>query len=378
MASGLQTKADGQLLETGGMFKITAKAENGENLSLAKGKELIVAVPNENRQDGMEIFFSNSGENWTTTGRPITNRMEKISAIEFPVLQSDLTPFPLFKYKVAPPDKPKVPIKVRAPHEPKLKSYKRKIQWYKWNKGEIRSKQNKNYQKAMTRYLLRVEKYKKRKINYENAVVAYHEDMKYYGVEMAHWNSLRLAKSEEFTKTADYQRVIKKRLLRNEKHKIVFELKVKQWRAERKRKVEEWGEGMDAMGITSEKDLTNYVFNVSDLKWINIDKFIKNDPFESQMVVMKSEDVINEKVHIVFKNINSLITCNAIVEQNHFEAHNIPKNENAYIFAYKVVACKPMLCYMQLNGSRHYTLNFTESSFVEIKEVLSQLEKVRS
>jgi hypothetical protein len=37
-----------------------------------------------------------------------------------------------------------------------------------------------------------------------------------------------------------------------------------------------------------------------------------------------------------------------------------------------------MLCYMQLNGSRDYTLNFTESSFVEIKEVLSQLEKVRS
>ena len=230
----------------------------------------------------------------------------------------------------------------------------------------------------MTRYLLRVEKYKKRKISYENAMVSFHEDMKYYVVEMEHWNSLRLAKSEKFTKTADYLRVIKKRLLRNEKHKIVFELEVKQWRAERKRKVEEWGESMDAMGITSEKYLTNYIFNANDLKWINIDKFIENDPSESQMVVMKSEDVINEKVHIVFKNTNSMITCNAIVEQNHFEAHNIPKNENAYIFVYKVVACKPMLCYMQLNGSRYYTLNFTESSFVKIKEVLSQLEKVRS
>jgi hypothetical protein len=40
-----------------------------------------VEVPNENRQDGMEIFLSNSGENWRTTGRPIANRMEKISAV---------------------------------------------------------------------------------------------------------------------------------------------------------------------------------------------------------------------------------------------------------------------------------------------------------
>lgn len=47
--------------------------------------------------------------------------------------------------------------------------------------------------------------------------------------------------------------MIKKKLSRNEKHKIVFELKVKQRRAERKRKVEEWGESLDAMGITSEK-----------------------------------------------------------------------------------------------------------------------------
>lgn len=38
MASGLQTKADGQLFETGGMSKITVKDESEENLSLAKGK----------------------------------------------------------------------------------------------------------------------------------------------------------------------------------------------------------------------------------------------------------------------------------------------------------------------------------------------------
>lgn len=49
------------------------------------------------------------------------------------------------------------------------------------------------------------------------------------------------------------------------------------------------------------------------------------------MVVMKSEDVINEKVHLVFKNIRSMITCKAIAQQNHFEAHNIP-NKKTSIF----------------------------------------------
>jgi hypothetical protein len=43
----------------------------------------------------------------------------------------------------------------------------------------------------MTRYLLRVEKYKNGKINYKNSVVASHESIYYYGLEIAHWNSLR-------------------------------------------------------------------------------------------------------------------------------------------------------------------------------------------
>lgn len=375
IASGLQTKANNQLLESGGMIQLSATTSSGEEVEISEGKKLIVAIPNENRQNGMEVFLSDSGSNWTNTGRPITNSIQPFKANEFPVLQSDQTPFPKFNYSVPQPPKPKAPKKVRVPHKPKEASYTRRIPWYKLNKEELRAKQQENYQKAMSSYAKKAEKYKKRIKTYQYALETYHENSKYYDLEMAQWNAKRLEAKEIFNETPEYQAVLNIRIRKNKQNKEIFDKEVAAWRAARRNYAAAWGEGMDAMGMTSERDLKTYIFEVSNLKWINVDKLMESETSENQMVLIETKDVTDERVHIVFKEIQSMITCRAVKEGNRFEAHNIPKKAKAYIFAYKIVDCKPQMCFMEMNGNENYKLAFIETSFVEIKEVLSQLEQ---
>lgn len=374
IASGLQTKADRELLETGGMIKITATTKTGKPLQLAENANLIVAIPNDDREIGMEVFLSDSGANWNATGQPINNRLQISKLKPFPVLHADKTPFPPFKYNIAQPKEPKGPVKIRKPHEPKVTSYVRKIPWYRFHKAELQAKQQNNYHRALEHYNNRVELYDARFKKYQFTLAEFKEAYQQYNQEMEQWTANKNEAQENFRQTPEYLAVLQKRRFKDKKHKAIFDKAVVQWRAERKRKVAEWGESMDMMGISSENDLKNYIFTVSDLKWINVDKFMKLPAEEKQMALINSTDIANEKVHIVFKNSKTLITCNPIPEYNRFEAHNLPKKIEAYIFAYKVVDCKPMMCYLQMNGNENYELQFMESSFVEIKAVLNQLE----
>lgn len=55
LQSGLSTMADSSVLETAGMFELTAKSGDKE-LSLRKGKEILVNVPTDERLKGMKLY----------------------------------------------------------------------------------------------------------------------------------------------------------------------------------------------------------------------------------------------------------------------------------------------------------------------------------
>ena len=44
------------------------------------------------------------------------------------------------------------------------------------------------------------------------------------------------------------------------------------------------------------------------------------------------------------------------------------------IFAYKVEDGKPMICYREIDGSNNYHLDYIETTFSEIKGILSQFD----
>lgn len=81
----LSTTSNGELIETGGMIYLAAKGENGEELSLAEGKDLTVGFPGAAAAlPGMQIFQGpNTADphaeiNWQPTGsQQIWNEAEK-------------------------------------------------------------------------------------------------------------------------------------------------------------------------------------------------------------------------------------------------------------------------------------------------------------
>ncbi|EJF52009.1 outer membrane protein/peptidoglycan-associated (lipo)protein [Saprospira grandis DSM 2844] len=74
----LSTSSNGELIETGGMIYLAAKGENGEELSLAEGKDLTVGFPGAAAAlPGMQIFQGpNAADphaeiNWQPVGNPL-------------------------------------------------------------------------------------------------------------------------------------------------------------------------------------------------------------------------------------------------------------------------------------------------------------------
>jgi len=372
ISSGLETKSEGQVLETGGMLNISAKTTSGKEITIGDGEEIILAVPNQDRKDDMEVFVSESGEDWSTTGQEITNKAKAKALRPFPVMKTQKSKFPVFKYQIDQPNPPKAPKRVYEPHKPKEQSYKRPIPWYKLNKKKIRERQENHYQASLNRYNKRMERYERLDVAYDKKMKAYEKTYEDYEIAVEVWEENKKIAFAEFKSTPPYVEAKKRQAALYNYHLKNYKLEVQLWRAERKKAAVKWGENMDLMGITSDKAMDNYVFAINKLSWINVDRFYKMTAEEKQMIVMSTEDAENEKVLILFKDIKSMLSCKANIEENAFTLDNFPKKEDAYIFAYKVVSQRPMVCFMAMNGSDNYQLQYIESTFSEIKEILGQ------
>ena len=64
-ANGLECMSGDQMLETGGMMKITASS-NGKKLKLADGKEIAIQFPPSNTKDDMKLFYGESPDRGVT------------------------------------------------------------------------------------------------------------------------------------------------------------------------------------------------------------------------------------------------------------------------------------------------------------------------
>jgi thiol-disulfide isomerase/thioredoxin len=79
--AGLSTESNGEALETGGMFNITAKDKDGNILKLKEGKEILFEVPTANKKSGMMIFDSETDSvgniNWANP-KPLDNYLTTV------------------------------------------------------------------------------------------------------------------------------------------------------------------------------------------------------------------------------------------------------------------------------------------------------------
>jgi hypothetical protein len=376
ISSGLLTKSAGILLESGGMIKVNATTISGKPVKINSNMEMIVAIPNKNRKDNMEVFISDKGDDWITKNQPITKKAYSIVKTPFPLMKDVNIKLP--RFVVDESDKPKAPIYpklAREPHEPKSQSYIREIPWYKFNKDKIRAKQEADYNKAMERYDKRFEKYETKVEKYNQRVITFDIAQAKYDADMICWKEKVVEERKAFKQTDNYLALLKKHNSIYQRNLSKYKEALKLWREKRKLAMEKAGQNMDKLGITNKEAMNNYVFAFNELSWINVDRFYHLKQAQKQLITLKGKNIGNERVLILFKNIGSMLNMYPNIETQEYTQNGFPKNEEAIIFAYKVQNGKPMLCYREIDGREDYQLDFLPTSFYEIKAILSQFDR---
>jgi len=375
LASGLETKSGDDILVSGGMIKLSASTISGEEVQIDSNKEVFVAVPDDNRSDGMNVFLSDGGQDWRDTERPITNKAARRKAGEFPELKVDKSRLPIFRYPVKAPTEPKRPYIPKEPEAPRVESFYGKIPWYRWNKKKIKAGQKRRYQTAVDRYVWRLKRYDKKSHIYEERYAVYQEKFTAWQAEYSKWEYRRDSLKENFMHSPEYLKVLEYKKKKDDAYLAQYESEVAAFFEEKEAYEARWGKKMARMGIDDTQNLNNYVFTVNQASWINIDRFYKVPASRKQDVVLASEDVTNEKVLIIFKKIKSMLACKVDVAEDVFFLEGLPIQEEKIIFAYKIVDQKPMVCYRPMSGLEEYQLNYRQSSFAEIKQILRQFNK---
>lgn len=149
-----------------------------------------------------------------------------------------------------------------------------------------------------------------------------------------------------------------------------YKKEVKEWRANHQNRMAEQGDMMDELGVTDANKLNSYVFAFNSLSWINVDKFYKIPESEKHMIVLDAEKMDNERVLVMFHDMNAMLSMNANPKTNRYYLNNVPKGANAIIFAYKVKEGRPMVYHQKLDDNGGYKLEYTPSSFKEISQML--------
>ncbi len=375
IASGLLTKSSNQLLESGGMIKIAAKTVSGKPVVADKDNPMTIAIPTENRQDDMEVFASTEGSNWQARNQPITKKVVYRNR-KFPQMKKNAVSLPKFKLdKSGKPEHPVAPKVAKVPYAPRVESYKRPIPWYKINKKKLRKRQDNSYEKAVVYYDKRTESYDRKLKIYQAKMEVYNTEMKQYEREMKKWHKKQLTQQDEFKKTSEYQEAQKAYEACYQKNLADYKAAVAEWKENHKNFMAQRGDDLDKLGVTTKNDMNNYVFAFNELSWINVDRFYHMSQKEKQTIVMTTEKVGDERVLIMFNNINSMLSMSPDENDRTYTQQNFPKKEPAVIFAYKVEKGKPMLCYQVIDGAKKYKLKYELTSFAEIKAILGQFDK---
>lgn len=187
---------EGNMLESGGMIKITASFSSKE-LFIASGKQLTVDLPSDVIKEGMTVFngsFSSDGlVRWNDTKTKFSvgkqNVKEAPLLLNTQIFQKFVKPIPniqsltLDKLELTFPEPPKHPIKPRPPYKPKeIKAENAVTGIASWFTSESRKKELAAQQNAQKQeiYLQKYAQYEAKMANYHEAVKQYEQAFSKY------------------------------------------------------------------------------------------------------------------------------------------------------------------------------------------------------
>ncbi len=220
--NNLSTMCDGKILESGGMFRVTANY-NGEPLKVRKGKTLPVEMPSKNMKKDMQLFYGNANENkiitWKNANIPFSQK--KLTKVQLPsvklkedylrtlVQEVNIVKGIKFQMSNQVPNISQVP---RIPRKPKkytevtasdiLTNFQQKL-YPKILEEKIIAKENKRRKDI---YEKRMERYERKMRAYFMALEKYRNDSTSYEAAMEstrNWISAEINKNEIFIEEID-------------------------------------------------------------------------------------------------------------------------------------------------------------------------------
>ena len=373
----LYTQSEDQVLISGGMFKISATTEEGVPLQLDSGQSIYATVPTPAVDPQMQQFTSSTGAVWQASDQPV-NGFLNIKMPPRPTLQYNPSILPQYEgYKKPKPVEPEIWVEPRRPEAPDPVDFEPEIAFYqKPLAARIKRKAAQRLQQAQREYEEKLNLYQRKKDLYDDHEKNYALACEKYQQALVDWQAAREEDSLAFLQSEDY-------LLRKASNKVKYLLalekyrkKVDRWEDLRATKMDSALAELDEKGIANEQMMNSYITSVSKLKWINIDRFWKMRDSQRQMVVLNDADEAQERVFIVFKNLQCVLPMKSVQEgrKTFYQMDGIPKDERFAFMAYRVENGKPQVYLENFDPRKTQTIQYREVSFKEFRALLEEVQ----
>ncbi len=376
VSHNLATISNEQLLVSGGMLQLSAQTISGKEVVLNPKTPVTTAVTVDQVEPGMQLFSSSDGGNWSLTENRITTSYTL-----------DMPPYPLLNYRSfympqyrrnlsTKPEEPETYGRPRPPRVPDQQHYKADITWYNFFlKGHLERQAHARYLAAMERYHAKEELYKKRYDLYVKHNADKEKRYRQYKLNLREWHAQCVADSLAYYNSTAYKELKEKNLLLLADARAKWESEVEKWEALRLEKMGALAEKMDLMGVATEEAVNTYMFTMSELSWINIDRFYKMPANEMRAVTLRDIDQSPERVFVIFKEINSMLPMVRSEFRGIYKRDRFPKAEKAALLAYKVIDGKAMVYLEDLDPKRSsYKMEFVPYTFRDLQKMLAEIQ----
>jgi len=374
LAHQLSTRSGARMLETRGMLQVRATDANGADLRLKASAPMEVSLPATTQEEGMELFVSSNGADWTATSTPLpVTKVTTWREPPYPIRPRIAFRWPHYREdQKGKPIKPAEPTLPRAPIAPREMSYKRKLPWWAFLFPErAKARSEFNYKQALHKFDVQRARYEKKVAAYEAECANYTERLERYAQRKAEWEALKKVEYEAWHTNiyvpaqARYNALMEPLRLRYDSLRANFE----QVRAA---SMQEYVLRSDSLNSADMGGVNAYVFSTTTLGWINCDRFINVPEEDKYVVVAKAPRQTDAQVFLVFDRIRSLMQMGRD-RWNNYASPSVARAEPATIFAYTVIDGQAHVCMRPASPSAQAELQFEPSSIAEIGDLLRSL-----
>ncbi|NER17417.1 energy transducer TonB [Spongiivirga citrea] len=363
----LSTSSNGQLLETGGMLRITAK-KNGQELELDKTKPMTIEFPKKKNKEGMQLFYGEENEdgiNWVLSEiekseidslipfEPKAIILEEFENVDVPFAVVDEVP-------VFPGCEDVVESQQRACFQSKLKSF-------------IAANLNNDLPESLG-IVGRQTVYVNFVIDSTGSIsrIRSRGDYTFLNQEAERVIGLipRMIPGRQRGRDVNVPFSIPIDFNVNTKNVILGSDQVF-----RKRKSDSATratfqariENRDPSTLST-PEINAYVFSGTKLGWINCDRFRG----ANQKMIVKIKDAKGSKIKLVFKNIRSVLPGRVL--SNAVDFGSVPSNIPALLLAIKKIDGKLYLAIKELKTAKglQLDLDFKEMTLKQIREAVEK------